>query len=176
MAGLNTQPETTPTTGPINFEPEDVVEAESVDGPEGPEAATQTEPRFATEFQSLVEQCVRPLVEEVKAQALALAEKERIIEDQKRQLRLLPDFQRQAEQERQHAEEERKAAELRALEIEALNRQIAAIEQEKIELIAKANEASALASDLKTLKSKVEELEKPWWKKFFLSTPEKNQL
>lgn len=173
MAGLNSQPETTTTTGPINFEPEDVVEAESVDAPDGPEATTQTEPRFATEFQTIVEQCVRPLVEEVKAQALALAEKERIIEDQKRQLRLLPDFQRQAEQERQHAEEERKAAELRALEIEALNRQIAAMEQEKSELVTKAMEASALASDLQLLKSKVEELQKPWWKKFFLPAPEK---
>ncbi len=167
MAGLNSQPETTTTTGPINFEPEDVVEAESVDAPDGPEAATQTEPRFATEFQSLVEQCVRPLVEEVKAQALALAEKERIIEDQKRQLRLLPDFQRQAEQERQHAEEERKAAELRALEIEALNRQIAAMEEQKRELEEKASQASILVSDLEALKTKVQELEKPWWKKWF---------
>lgn len=172
MAGLNSQPETTTTTGPINFEPEDVVEAESVDAPEGPETARQTEPRFATEFQTIVEQCVRPLVEEVKAQALALAEKERIIEDQKRQLRLLPDFQRQAEQERQHAEEERKAAELRALEIEALNRQIAAMEEQKRELKEKADQAAVLANDLASIKAKVNELQRPWWQKWFSPKPD----
>lgn len=169
MAGLNTQPETTPTTGPINFEPEDVVEAESVDGTEGPEAATQTEPRFATEFQTLVEQCVRPLVEEVKAQALALAEKDRIIEEQSRQLRLLPDFQKQAEEERRLAEQERNAAQLRALEVEALNKQVAAMEEDQRALELKASEAAVLVTDLESLKAKVEELQKPWWKKWFSS-------
>lgn len=81
---------------------------------------------------------------------------------------MLPDFQRQAEEERQRAEEERKAAELRALEIEALNKQVAAIEEQKRELADKADQASVLISDLETLKAKVDELQKPWWKKWFL--------
>ncbi|HLG37364.1 MAG TPA: hypothetical protein VI338_04460, partial [Nitrososphaera sp.] len=85
-------------------------------------------------------------------------------EDQNRQLRLLPDFQKQAE-------EERKAAELRALEVEALNKQIAAMEEEKQQLSAKANEATALAIDLQSLKAKVEELRRPLWKKWFLPRP-----
>jgi hypothetical protein len=126
------------------------------------------------DFQLIVEQCVRPLVEEVKAQALALAEKDRIIEDQSRQLRLLPDFQKRAEDEKARAEEERKAAELRALEIEALNKQVAAMEEEKQQLEAKANEAVSLATDLQTLKKTVENLQTPWWKKIF-STPEADQ-
>ena len=80
MAGINSQVESTSPAagaGPINFDPGDVIEAESVDAEQ--EEAPPTETRFATEFQSIVEQCVRPLVEEVKAQALALAEKDRII-------------------------------------------------------------------------------------------------
>ena len=76
MAGINSQVESTSPAagaGPINFDPGDVIEAESVDAEQ--EEAPPTETRFATEFQSIVEQCVRPLVEEVKAQALALLKK-----------------------------------------------------------------------------------------------------
>ncbi len=174
MSGLNSQVEGTSTqaagTGPINFDPDDVIEAESVDAEQG--EAPPTEARFANEFQSIVEQCVRPLVEEVKAQALALAEKDRIIEEQKVQLRLLPDFQRRAEDERQQAEKERKEAELKALEVEALSKQITAIEEQKRELEEKANQATVLATDLESLKAKVDELQRPWWKKWFSPRPE----
>lgn len=159
--------------GDINFEPGDVVDAESIDA----ETAQETEADetlgqrpSANDFHALVEACVRPLVEEVKAQALALAEKDKIIEDQGRQLRLLPDFQRQAEEQRRLAEEERKAAELRAVEVQALNKQVAAMEEEKQQLEAKASEATALAADLQMLKTKVEELQKPWWKRWLSSS------
>jgi DNA repair exonuclease SbcCD ATPase subunit len=174
MAGINSQVESTTSpaasAGPINFDPGDVIEAESVDAEQ--EEAPPTETRFATEFQSIVEQCVRPLVEEVKAQALALAEKDRIIEEQKVQLRLLPDFQKRAEDERQQAEKERKEAELKALEVEALSKQITAIEVQKRELEEKANQATVLATDLESLKAKVDELQRPWWKKWFSPRPE----
>jgi len=170
LSGLNSQADV--ANSPINFEPTDVIEAESVDSPEESAAPQENEKRFSNEFQTIVEQCVRPLVEEVKAQALALAEKDRIIEEQNRQLRLLPDYQRKAEEECQRAEEERKAAELRALEIEALNKQVAAIEAQKVELEVKANQAGALIGDLESLKATVEELQKPWWKKWFLPRPQ----
>jgi len=173
LAGLS-QPPADDTTA-IDFEPNDVIEAESVEDTAGSDPNQQSEARpGAMDFQLIVEQCVRPLVEEVKAQALALAEKDRIIEDQSRQLRLLPDFQKRAEDEKARAEEERKAAELRALEIEALNKQVAAMEDEKQQLEAKANEAVSLATDLQTLKKTVEKLQTPWWKKIF-STPEADQ-
>jgi hypothetical protein len=169
LAGLS-QPPVDDTTA-IDFEPNDVIEAESVEDTAGSDTNQQSEARpGAMDFQLIVEQCVRPLVEEVKAQALALAEKDRIIEDQSRQLRLLPDFQKRAEDEKARAEEERKAAELRALEIEALNKQVAAIEEEKRQLEYKANEAAALANDLQVLKQTVEKLQAPWWKKLF-ATP-----
>jgi hypothetical protein len=166
LQGLN-EPVPNDAASQTSFEPTDVVEAVSVDGGTPPESP-EPEPRsFATDFQAIVEQCVRPLVEEVKAQTLALAEKDRIIEEQGRQLRLLPDLQKRADEERELAEAERKAAEIRALEVEALRKQIAAMEEEKQQLSAKANEAGALATDLQLLKTKVEELQKPWWKKMF---------
>ena len=153
----------------MDFEPNDVIDAESIDDTVGSDTPTVSEQRTgAADFKMIVEQCVRPLVEEVKAQALALAEKDRIIEEQSRQLRLLPDFQKRAEDEKDRAEEERKSAELRALEIEALNKQVAAMEEEKHLLEAKVVEAASLAEDLQSLKSKVDELQKPWWKKWFL--------
>ncbi|MBX9667953.1 MAG: hypothetical protein K2X93_10060 [Candidatus Obscuribacterales bacterium] len=156
----------------MDFEPIDVIDAESIDDTAGGDTTQPSEARpVPADFQTIVEQCVRPLVEEVKAQALALAEKDRIIEDQSRQLRLLPDFQKRAEDEIARAEEERKAAQLRALEIEALNKQVTAMKEEKHLLEAKADEAASLAEDLQSLKSKVEELQKPWWKKFFLPAP-----
>lgn len=167
LAGINAAKiNSTETSSQMNFDPDDVVEAESVVDQDHNSAPVQ-EPRFANEFQSIVEQCVRPLVEEVKAQALALAEKDRIIEEQKIQLRLLPDFQRRAEEEREHAERERKEAELKALEVEALNKQITAMETQKLELEEKANQALLLAADLQSLRAKVDQLEKPWWKKWF---------
>lgn len=111
------------------------------------------------------------------------------IADKDRQLKLLPDLEKRAE-------EERKAAELRALETEALKKQIAAIEaqkeealtaQQKVEELEKQMEQlrSAEAEKLEQLKAEkeaqesviqqelaavTEELQrmrKPWWKKMF---------
>jgi len=82
------------------------------------------------------------------------------LEQKDRQLRLLPDLQKQAE-------DEHKAAEMQALEVEALKKQIAAMEEQRQDLEARAGQASELASDLQALKSKVEELQKPWWRKLF---------
>lgn len=166
LTGLHKEGEPV-ANSPINFEPGDVVEAESVETPGELSGGEENEQRFSNEFQAIVEQCVRPLVEEVKAQTLAIAERDRIIEEQNRQLRLLPDLQKQAEREREQAEQERKAAELRALEIEALNKQIGAMEEEKRELEAKASQANALIQDIETLKATVEKLQAPWWKKWF---------
>ncbi len=168
LNGLNQAGSTAAGGGDINFEPSYVVDAESIDAETAQESESDEtigQRPSANDFHALVEACVRPLVDEVKAQALALAEKDKIIEEQGRQLRLLPDFQRQAEEQRRLAEEERKAAELRAVEVQALNKQVAAMEEEKQRLEAKAGEATALSADLQILKTKVEELQKPWWRK-----------
>lgn len=77
----------------------------------------------------MADKLVKPLAERIEAQAVALHEQEKVIEDQNRQLRLLPDLQKRAE-------DERKASELRALENEALKKQIAAL-TEKLEKLEK---------------------------------------
>ncbi len=157
----------------INFSPSEseTVEAEEVAYNEGEEVFDEPANWRQVEIERLelmAEKLVKPLAERIEAQAVALREQENIIEDQKRQLRLLPDLQKRAEEERALAEQERKAAELRALEIEALNKQLIAIEEQKRELEEKANQANVLAQDMETLRATVEKLQTPWWKKWFL--------
>lgn len=150
-------------------------------------------PENKANIESLVETFMKPLVDKVATQERALieqaalvAQQEKVIEEQKIQLRLLPDLQRRAEQEADAA----KAAELKLHEAAALQKQadmvaeqkakelaekeakvvkleqqVASIEEKNKALEAKANEAQALATSLEALSQKVEELQKPWWKK-----------
>ncbi len=149
--------------GTLSFSPaeaeavdvEDVTFDESEGGPAEPNNWRQVE---MERLEIMAEKLVKPLAERIEAQAVALREQERVIEDQNRQLRLLPDLKKEAERERTQAE-------LRALEVEALNKQIAALRSEKDQLEKLVQEASSASSDLQ---AKVEELQKPWWKRWFL--------
>jgi chromosome segregation ATPase len=105
------------------------------------------------------------------------------LEDKERQLRLLPDLQRQAE-------EERKAAELKSLEAEALRKQIEAMQsvqeeaeearrsaEEEIQRLKDEKEAEtkAINDQLQALAATVLELQKPkptWFQKWFLPKSE----
>lgn len=109
--------------------------------------------------------------------------------DKDRQLKLLPDLEKKAE-------EERKAAELRALEAAALQKQIEAMQAEKEEALnaqqkveelerqmeqLRAEEAeklehlksekeaheTAIQKQLAAVTEELEQLRKPWWKKLF---------
>lgn len=120
-----------PASQELNFQPVDAeaIEAEDVTTYEEPtteERAASGRPVELEHLEIIAEKLMKPLAERIEAQAMALAEKDRIIEEQSRQLKLLPDLQKKAE-------EERKDAELKSLEVEALNKQIAAL-QEQIEL------------------------------------------
>ena len=75
-------------------------------------------------LESIIEKVMKPLVDKVAMQASVLAEQERLIQEQKVQLRLLPDLEKRAE-------DERKAAELKELEAIALQKQMDAIAEEK---------------------------------------------
>jgi DNA repair exonuclease SbcCD ATPase subunit len=84
-------------------------------------------PESKANLESLVETFMKPLVDKIATQeralmeqATVLADQEKAIEEQKRQLRLLPDLQKQAE-------ERRKEAETKALEAIALTKQIDAM-------------------------------------------------
>lgn len=105
------------------------------------------------------------------------------LEDKERQLRLLPDLQKQAEQ-------ERKAAELKSLEAEALRKQIEAMQsahdeaeearriaEEEIQRLKDEKEAEtkAINDQLQALTATVQELQKPkptWFQKWFMPKPE----
>lgn len=130
----------------------------------------------------LAEEMMKPLVDTIRAQ-------EQQLQEQGRQLKLLPDFQKQAE-------EERRAAHLKAVEAAALEKQIEALKAEKeesdkakehmavlersleerertknaeIEALKVEKEAQlrAVEEQLATLSQTIQELKKPWWKKWF---------
>jgi DNA repair exonuclease SbcCD ATPase subunit len=86
----------------------------------------------------VIEAATKPLVERLERQIAELREKENIIEDQARQLRLIPDFQKQAEQERE-------AAQLKEHEVNSLKTQISLLEPK--------------LSEAESIKKRAEELE-----------------
>jgi hypothetical protein len=103
----------------------------------------------------LADEFVRPLLEKLDAQTRALTLREQEVEDLR--IKLLPDLQKRAE-------EERKVAELKELEIVALKNQIAAMKDEADKEIAAAKEQ---------VESLMEQLNGPqkkesWFKKWFL--------
>ena len=134
----------------------------------------------------LAEEIVKPLMEKIESQAelivgqkQLLSQQEQELADKDRQLRLLPDLQKQAEA-------ERKAAELKALEATALQRQIEAMQETHEQIVAarraaeeeiqrlkdeKEIESKAINAQLQTLAATVQELQKPkptWFQKWFL--------
>jgi nucleoporin GLE1 len=169
----------------IDFAPEEeTIDAESV-SEETVSEAPQYQAWVEAERQQMrimAEEMIKPLLDTIRHQ-------ERLLDDQERQLKLLPDFEKQAEA-------ERKAAELKALEAEALRKQIEAlqVEQEEAEkaklqvaLLEQSLEEAQRQSEaelqklkeekegqlkeveeqLKALIQTVEDLKQPWWKKWF---------
>lgn len=113
---------------------------------------------------------------ELKERDQLIGEMRSELAEKDRQLKLLPDFQKQAE-------EERKATELKELEAEALRKQIAALQEmkqqeeearcsaeEELQRLKDEKEAqvTAVQQQLQALSATVQELQKPkpsWWKK-----------
>jgi DNA repair exonuclease SbcCD ATPase subunit len=178
----------------ISFAPTDseTIDAEDI-SPEGLEAPTNWRDIELERLEVMAEKLVKPLAERIETQAVALREQEKIIEEQKRQLRLLPDLEKRAEN-------ERKTAELKELEAVALQKQVAALKskqdeaeqakskieeleqalaetqrqsKEEIDRLKEEKEvqSKAVQEQLLTLTATVQDLKKPWWKKLF-SAPE----
>jgi len=117
------------STEALDFSPSEAetIDAEEVsfDGPEEDEPTSWRQVEMER-LELMAEKFMKPLAEKLEAQAMALREKDLIIEDQSRQLKLLPDLERRARE----AEEDRKAAELHAMETEALRKQISALKDQ----------------------------------------------
>lgn len=185
----------------IDFAPMDdnkMVEAEDVTCEEFIEPSDWRQAELER-LEMMAEKLIKPLAERIEAQALALQEQGQIIADQKRQLLLLPDYQKKAKDEQERAEEERKTAELARLEAIALQTQIEALKgQQEQGYIAKTkvveleqaladtqaeaqremnrlrdekdSQAQAIQEQLRLLSETVQNLQRPWWKKMFTAS------
>ncbi len=165
--------------GALNFSPEEAEVVDAITGEDAGVEEQQPDERQAWNelakdtLRSLAEELVRPLADTIREQQELLAEKDKIIAEKEQQLRLLPDYQKQAE-------EERKAAELKALEAEALKKQIEAIQAQQEEELTAKRQVEELekameqlraedSAKLEHLKEELEKLRTPWWKKMFQS-------
>jgi len=165
------------TSQEIDFAPqEETVDAEAVSeeiASEAPQYQAWVEAE-RQQMRVIAEEMMKPLLDTIRYQ-------ERLLEDQGRQLKLLPDFEKRAE-------EERKAAESKALEVIALQKQLDAVreaEEEKQASIASENEAlkgqvqeiearaaaerAKLEEEKAALKAALDAKSKSWWQKMWSS-------
>lgn len=110
--------------------------------------------------EALWDQLAGKFLEKLEQKDQLIGELRSELSDKDRRLKLLPDLQKQAE-------DERKAAELKHLEAEALRKQIVALQTEKDQAEQAAQNTSVLESEIVSLKAQMVALQRPWWKKFF---------
>ncbi len=148
---LNKLAEANPTTEAIASEVDEVIDAdiELDDDVDALTSAQEWEERQKAQMKAMAEEFMRPLLERFDAQSRALANKEREIEELK--IKLLPDLQKRAEEERQ-------AAEAKELEVIALQKQLDAVrEAEELKQATIASENQALKSQMQEIEARAEE-------------------
>ncbi len=148
---LNKLAAANPTTEAVTPEVDDIVDAdvELEDDPETLHNVQEWEERQKAQMKAMAEEFMRPLLERFDAQSRALANKEREIEELK--IKLLPDLQKRAE-------EERKVAEAKELEVIALQKQLDAVrEAEELKQAAIARENQALKGQVQEIEARAEE-------------------
>lgn len=151
IEALNKLAAANPTNETVTPEVDDIVEAdfETEDESETLKNVQEWEERQKAQMKAMAEEFMRPLLERFDAQTRALANKEREIEELK--IKLLPDLQKRAE-------EERKAAEAKELEVIALQKQLDAVrEAEELKQAAIANENQALKGKVQEIEARAEE-------------------
>jgi len=164
LTGGNTVPETPPKHSDLNSG--DIVDVEL----SGNSKAWLESERDT--LRALAEEMIKPLVETIQTQTSALDKKDRIIEEQKQKLQLLPDLEARKRELENKLEAERKAAQIIYEKSSDLERQLEeerraqATELEKIKS-GKEAETRAIQEQLTALTAKLEKLEQPWWKKLF---------
>lgn len=126
----------------------------------------------AETIKELAEQLVQPLLDTIKSQMIELAEKERVIEEQKAQLLLLPDFESEKAKWQQRFEAERQASEIQLAKAQELAEENERLQVEALEAARKAEEAALSKEKWQMLEQEIEKLRQPWWKKWFTSPKE----
>lgn len=156
------------------FDETEISDLETIDVNPSPGGTILETKAVAADLQVFVHECMKPLLEEVKQQAIALAEKDKIIEEQKAQLLLLPDFEMQKMQLLKRIDAEREAAEIHLAKVAEQEElaQILVKDVEKFRLEAeeaqkKAEDAALSLQKLQLLENQIEQLRQPWWKKWF---------
>jgi hypothetical protein len=148
---------------------------DSEESEEAPAEKTAWINDYRRTVKAIAEEFMRPLLERLEVQSILLEEKDILIKEQAAQLRLIPDFRKQAEAGRIAAEE--KEREARALhdkleETEQKSReaevQLTEAEQQLALLRSqKEMELTELRAELGELHMEVTKLRNPWWKKLF---------
>lgn len=110
--------------------------------------------------ETLWNQFSNKFLEQLEVKNQLIGELRAELSEKDRCLKLLPDLEKRAE-------EDRKAAELKAFEAEALHKQLAAIEEQKQIAEKKAQTTESLETELMALKKHVRALQRPWWRKMF---------
>lgn len=176
--------------GENDFAPlEDPIDAETIVDEDHASARQEWIAEERARMQEMAKEMLGPLAKEMMAPLLqTIRDQERQIQEQGRQLKLLPDLEKQAE-------EERKAAHLKAVEAAALSKQIEALQEksaeaekakEQVALLEETLEARQRETEVEIEKLKTEketelkevseqlaalsqalnEMKRPWWQKF----------
>lgn len=108
--------------------------------------------------EELAKALIKPMSEKLDNQTRMIVEQEKEIENLQRQVRLLPDLQRQTIT----AEEQLK---IKHAEAEALAKQVEALKLQLDNESKKASEADQFKEQVTNLSEQVKSLQRPWWKK-----------
>jgi DNA repair exonuclease SbcCD ATPase subunit len=114
---------------------------------------------------------MKPLIERFEALTRESMEKDLIIEEQKKQLLLLPDLESQKARLLQEIEAERKAAEIQFAKVREKEEQAKALEEENEKLRQQAEEAVLSAAKLEQLEKEIQQLKQPkpsFWQRLFM--------
>jgi hypothetical protein len=174
------------------FTGEEAIEATTVDSHTIEGKTIEVNDQFSKEqIKTLVAGMTEQFSKQLKAEQEVIFTLKKDLDEKDRQLRLLPDLQKRAE-------DEHKAAELKELEAVALRKQIEALQQdqevsqkakqqvleleqalieskqqaeEELQRIKNENQAEAdlVKEQLKAINATMAELKQPWWKKMFSS-------
>lgn len=148
------------------------VEEETIDV--NAESENEAESRYITGLEEIVKVIANQFAEKLDQQKEFTQQLQRELEDKDRQLKLLPDLEKKL------AEAQEKEFEMKALE-----KQLSAMEEKKAEaekaaenLIEKIStekdaQINQMQEELEAVNSKLQELQKPWWKKWFTDQDEK---
>lgn len=128
-----------------------------------------------SQVMATAEKILKPLMDRVEELTKAMVLKDLEIEEKDKQLKLLPDFEKQKADLLKRVEAERKAAEIQFTKVKEKEEESKALEAEIALLKQKADEAILSAAKLAELEKVVQELQKPkpsWFQRWFLPRSE----